>query len=134
MYDSKLEKDFHTNWRRLTRITITPQHIFHPRRKWRFDFAHLESKTAIEIQGFGTGHASYSGMRSDYFKHNEAVRLGWSILYFMSSELCPKKISKTIGYIEHIINTRLGNAPTETEVPIPESKYDAIIRKLRDGR
>lgn len=106
MYDSKLEEKFHKIWTKSTNITLTPQHMFHPRRKWRFDFAHLPSLVAIEIQGWGEGHNSYEGMRSDYYKHNEAVRHGWSILYIMSADLEPKAVNKTIGFLVSVINNR----------------------------
>lgn len=76
--------------------------MFHPRRKWRFDFAFPRIRVAIEIQGYGHGHASYMGMASDYEKHNEAVRYGWYIIYLMSHDI--ENIDVTIEYVVSLLN------------------------------
>lgn len=87
--------------------------MFHPTRKWRFDFAFTNHKLAIEIQGYGKGHADYMSMANDYTKHNEAVRLGWSILYFMGHDIKDEAINKTIEYVLNILN-HTPTTPRET--------------------
>ena len=61
------------------------EHRFHPTRMWRFDFANGSRKIAIEVQGGlwlkKGGHTSGKGVTRDIEKHNEAVRMGWIILY-----------------------------------------------------
>lgn len=61
---------------------MVQQHKFHPTRKWPFDFAHVDTKTAIEIDGgefaFG-GHNRGAQMARDYEKRNEATLLGWRV-------------------------------------------------------
>lgn len=60
------------------------EHRFHPTRKWRFDFANAERRLAVEVQGGlwqKGGHTSGQGVTRDIQKHNEALRLGWMILY-----------------------------------------------------
>lgn len=88
---------------------------------------------AIEIQGFGTGHTSYTGMQRDYFKHNEANRLGWVILYFMSTHLIPTKIGATMNYIELFMKEKYGYVGTDNlrkrEPNLFESKLDKIRRR-----
>lgn len=32
-----------------------PQHMFHPKRKWRLDYAFVQNKVGIELQGAGAG-------------------------------------------------------------------------------
>lgn len=140
MYGSKLEKDFHSEWKKQTRVALTLQHKFHPRRKWRFDFAHLPSQVAIEIQGFGEGHTSYKGMRADYDKHNEAARYGWIILYIMSCDIQPNRISKTIAYILDTIDLRPPEVVRAVRSKKPAaiepkmSTYEKAIRRVLDGR
>ncbi|MFM1842737.1 MAG: hypothetical protein RLZZ490_1474 [Cyanobacteriota bacterium] len=52
-------------------------------RKFRFDFAHVPSKTAIEIQGGiylrHGGHNSAAGLHRDYEKLNLAQWQGWTV-------------------------------------------------------
>lgn len=89
---------------------------------WRFDFAFPKIFLAIEIQGYGKGHASYTSMDKDYKKHNEAVRCGWSILYFMGHQLTDETIEHTIKYVISTINLRTGGAPIELPVQPPSIK------------
>jgi hypothetical protein len=108
-YDnSPLEKAFALAWKH-TDIPILPQHKFHPKRKWAFDFAFPEVFLAIEIQGYGRGHASYLGMKSDYEKHNAAIEFGWTIIYLMKHDLEPKNMKETIDRITAEHERRSGN-------------------------
>jgi len=64
------------------------QHIFHPNRRWRFDFAWIEKKIAVEIDGgqwvvFGGRH----NRDSDRQKINTATAMGWRILRFSTQEI-----------------------------------------------
>lgn len=61
------------------------EHVFHPTRKWRFDYAFLGPKLAIEIDGQGR-HQSYVGFRGDCEKFNSAVLHGWRVLRFVAAE------------------------------------------------
>ena len=57
--------------------------LFHPKRKWRFDFAWEEQKLALEIHGgihSGGRHTRGRGFVEDRAKMNEAVLLGWTVL------------------------------------------------------
>lgn len=45
-------------------------------------------------------------MASDYEKHNEAIRYGWSLMYLMAHDLEKKTIKKTIEYVHHTIILR----------------------------
>jgi very-short-patch-repair endonuclease len=51
-------------------------------RKWEFDFAFVEPKLAIEIDGSGPGHNSDGAVRNDCSKRNAAVEFGWRVLRY----------------------------------------------------
>ena len=63
------------------------QYKFHPARKWRLDFARLDAKTAVEIDGgefmrkagIRGGHNRGAQMAKDYEKRNQAIILGWAV-------------------------------------------------------
>ena len=139
IYDSKLELCLHKYWIENYEETMTPQHKFHPIRAWRFDFAFPSYMIAIEIQGHGTGHTSYEGMRRDYEKHNEAMKLGWGLMYIMSVDLQPHTISKTCSYIELILNTKRGIHEREVSRSVRKddrrgfNPLDEARRKLFEG-
>ncbi len=58
---------------------------FHPRRRWRFDFAWPLYKIAVEVDGgiYCRGrHVRGPGFERDAEKGNEAVMAGWRVLHF----------------------------------------------------
>ena len=63
----------------------TPEYKFHPSRKWRFDFAWIPQKIAVEIEGgiwnYGA-HVRGIHFLSDMEKYNEAGKLGWRVFRF----------------------------------------------------
>ena len=70
-----------------TKLLNFDQYKFHPTRKWRFDFAWPTIKVAVEIQGgtwTGGAHVRGAGYEKDCEKLNNAVLLGWKVLYFTS--------------------------------------------------
>jgi very-short-patch-repair endonuclease len=64
------------------------EYRFHPRRRWRFDFAWPPERVALECDG---GQWAPRGGRhntdQDREKLNEAARLGWRVLRFSSAML-----------------------------------------------
>lgn len=56
---------------------------FHPSRRWRFDFAWIGRRVALEVEG-GTyirgGHSHPAGIENDCIKGAEAAILGWCVI------------------------------------------------------
>ena len=76
---------------------FTREYRFHPRRKWRFDFAWVSRKLAIEVDGAtfaGGRHARGGGLNADYEKSNEAAIWGWRIIRLDSRMIMPAKEHK----------------------------------------
>ena len=64
----------------------TREYMFHPTRKWRFDFAWLSHKLAVEIEGGNGGrHQRRAGFEGDCHKYNAAVLLGWRVLRYTTA-------------------------------------------------
>lgn len=87
---SCLEKSFYDVWSQLyPEIELVTQHRIIPNRQYRFDFAHIDSKVAIEIQGgiwIKSGHTSGRGLRNSYEKLNLAHCRGW-VVFQLSSDM-----------------------------------------------
>jgi very-short-patch-repair endonuclease len=81
------------------------EYVFHPKRKWRFDFAIVDKKIAIEYEGiFGGGksrHTTVSGYTGDTEKYNEAAKLGWKVLRYTA-----KSYGKLIDDINEILKQK----------------------------
>ena len=65
-----------------------------PKRRFRFDFVHIQSRVAIELQGgiYGKGrrrgaHIRPQGYERDCEKNNLAALHGWVVLAFTSGML-----------------------------------------------
>ena len=80
---SELEREFADLWVELyPTIDLHHEHQFIPPRRFRFDFAHLPTKTAIELQGgiwVKSGHNTGTGLLRDYKKLNLATSMGWRV-------------------------------------------------------
>jgi very-short-patch-repair endonuclease len=67
------------------------EHVFHPTRKWRFDFAWpAPYRIAVECEGgihSGGRHVRASGFKADAEKYNEAALLGWRVLRFATEQV-----------------------------------------------
>lgn len=54
-------------------------------REWAFDFLHVETSTAFEVEGIGgqkSRHTTFKGYREDCIKYNEAAWLGYRVIRF----------------------------------------------------
>lgn len=78
---------------------IKKEHVFHPTRKWRFDFALPDKKIAFEYEGIFSGksrHTTISGFSEDCEKYNEAALLDWKVFRFTAKTL--KSVHKIIEF------------------------------------
>ena len=79
----------------------TPEHRFDTARKWRFDFAFVAHKVALEVEGGIYGHrrkdgswstkgahSTPAGILRDMEKYNAAALQGWRVLRVTPSTLC----------------------------------------------
>jgi hypothetical protein len=104
---SSLENEFILMWNVSRGPKLEREHKFHPTRKWRFDFAHVPSSTAIELEGgawSGGRHTRPAGFIADCEKYNAAVMLGWRI-YRIPTDLL------TTDYVNQIKTTHFGPEP-----------------------
>lgn len=100
---SKLEAKFEQLWGLIKgpmlQCNDETKFRFHPTRKWRFDFYHIETKVAIEIQGRGR-HQSEQGYRNDREKINEAQRLGWTVFELTGDQIGWPELERIRDFIE----------------------------------
>lgn len=81
--------------RRFPGVQIVPEYQFHPKRRWRFDFAIPEQKIALECEGglfSGHGHNRGAAMIRDMEKYNAAAILGWRLLRTIPRDIDSGKV------------------------------------------
>ncbi|WP_394265172.1 hypothetical protein [Bergeyella zoohelcum] len=79
---------------------------FHPKRKWRFDFAFPQYRIAVEVEGgvwISGRHTRGKGFINDMEKYNEATSEGWSVLRTIPSQLESKQ---TIDWIQRTLDKK----------------------------
>jgi len=98
-----LENKFHFLWRALNGPDLVREYRFIGNRKWRFDFAHKDTQTAIEIEGgtwSGGRHTRGKGFEGDCEKYNAANDVGWRVYKLTSKMIDRENVLKIIGTIK----------------------------------
>jgi hypothetical protein len=70
-------------------------------RKWAFDFAFLDHKIALEVEGgiwIAGGHSRGSGVKKDMEKYNAAAVLGWRVLRVEPKNLCTNDTAQLVHF------------------------------------
>ena len=102
---SRLEAKFALYWRSLGGPPLVPEFQFHTERKWRADFAHVESRRLIEIEGgvfIGGGgrHNRAAGFIADAEKYLEAFLAGWSVVRLPQKQITAPNVERIIRKIQ----------------------------------
>ena len=103
--ESPLERQFSDLWQMLGGPELKPQHKFEPMRRWRADFAHLASRTLIEIEGglYQQGrHNRAHGYQADCEKYNWATMTGWRVIRLTSMMLTPDYVESIIQWVREV--------------------------------
>lgn len=75
---------------RALKIEYSEEYRFHPKRRWRFDFAITDRMIAIEVEGghWSNGrHTRGKGFEDDCEKYSEAACLGWRLIRVTTSQV-----------------------------------------------
>ena len=89
-------------------------------RRWRFDFAFVEEKIALEIEGGiwkGSvgGHTSGTGYTKDCEKYNTATGMGWRVLRVVSSQI---KSGEMVNWVRDLLGYSTEEDPFPVDNPI----------------
>lgn len=85
------------------------EYVFHPTRKWRFDFSWPSARVALEVEGGawkkgGSRHTRGAGFLGDMAKYNAAVMLRWRVLRCTPQTLCDPE---TIESVRQLLGARV---------------------------
>jgi len=103
---SHLEEQFISLWEyQHPNIDLHREYRFHPKRRYRADFANIESKVLVEIQGgiWGrnrTGHSSGTGIERDCEKFALAASEGWLVFPLSERMITQEWLSAIASSIE----------------------------------
>lgn len=100
-----LSAEFARLWLALDGPYLVTEYKFHPERKWRFDYAHLPTKTAIEINGgvwSGGRHNRGAGYLRDREKVNTAQMLGWKVFELGTGQVTTDNVQAIIEHVTEV--------------------------------
>lgn len=87
-------------------IELVEEHHFHPTRNYSSDYANLDSKTSIELEG-GTNsrykksrHITPQGFKGDREKYLAAMSLGWVVISLTSDMINQINIETIVSTIK----------------------------------
>ncbi len=101
--ESSLERKFKLLWPLVNGPYVEEEHKFHPTRKWRSDFAHIDSKVLIECEGAvwtGGRHTRGGGYIKDCEKYNEAAFNGWAVIRLTGSDINTDNLARIVELIK----------------------------------
>jgi very-short-patch-repair endonuclease len=87
-------------------VEVVKEYTFHPTRKWRFDYAMLSHKIAVEVEGgaWTQGrHTRPKGFIADMEKYNAAALMGWRVLRVTPADLYR---AKTISMLRFAVGVK----------------------------
>lgn len=93
---------FERLWRGLEGPELVTEYRFHPTRKWACDYAHIEARTIIEIDGgvwSGGRHNRGQGYIDDCRKLNAASALGWTVFRIATGMVSVDDVQPIIDHI-----------------------------------
>jgi very-short-patch-repair endonuclease len=99
---SRQERRFLLYWQSLGGPELEREFRFHQTRKWRADFAHIESRTLIEIEGgiyIQGRHNRPQGFAADAEKYLEAALDGWRVLRLTELQITASIVERVIRFI-----------------------------------
>jgi len=94
------------------------EHRFHPTRLWRFDFAWLAYRVAVECEGnvcARGGHLMLSNYLSDIIKYNAAAALDWRVLRYSVKDM----YERPVQVIQEVCNLLRKGVQVELETQLP---------------
>ena len=95
-----LTAQFDALWALLGGPALEREYRFHPTRKWRFDYAHLGAKVAVELDGgvFTQGrHVRGAGFLRDREKINAAQLMGWRVIELGTGQVTAANLEPIIA-------------------------------------
>jgi len=88
-------------------LPLTPEHRWHPTRKWRADFALLTKGILFEVEGgvhSGGRHSRGTGFTADAEKYLEATLAGWTVVRLVPSQLNYPTLEKILTWTQTLPN------------------------------
>ena len=120
---SSLEERFMRLWSLAGGPPLEREYRFHDKRRWRADFAQVEARVLIEVEGgiwVNGRHNRAAGFNADLEKYLEAGLLGWRVF-----RLGPDQITiENVARMERQVRGGFDRFSTESTCPLDAQLID----------
>ena len=99
---SRLEERFLFLWQIAKGPPLEREFRFHAERRWRADFAHIESRSLIEVEGgiwVNRRHNRAAGFNADLEKYLEASLAGWRVFRLGPDQITMENVERLVRVI-----------------------------------
>ena len=99
---SRLEDRFLMLWKAVDGSPLEREYRFHAERRWRADFAQLEARVLIEIEGgiwVNGRHNRAAGFNADLEKYLEAGLAGWRVFRLGPDQITLENVRRLVALL-----------------------------------
>ena len=99
---SRLEDRFLWLWKQVGGPDLEREFRFYPERRWRADFAHIETRTLIEIEGgiwVNGRHNRAAGFNADLEKYLAAGLDGWRVFRLGPDQIRLEVVERLVAFL-----------------------------------
>jgi very-short-patch-repair endonuclease len=99
---SRLEDRFLMLWKASGGPQLEREYRFHTERRWRADFAQMEARVLIEVEGgiwVNGRHNRAAGFNADLEKYLEAGLAGWRVFRFGPDQITLENVRRLAGLL-----------------------------------
>ena len=118
---SRLEERFLMLWKHVKGPDLEREYRFHDKRRWRADFAQMEARVLIEIEGgiwVNGRHNRAAGFNADLEKYMEASLAGWRVFRFGPDQITLENVERLAALVVAAI--RASHPPTLHHAETPK--------------
>jgi very-short-patch-repair endonuclease len=115
-----LEDHFLMLWKHTNGPVLEREYRFHHERRWRADFAHVEARVLIEVEGgiwVNGRHNRAAGFNADLEKYLAAGLAGWRVFRFGPDQITMENVERLAVLVAEA--TRPSQPPTLHQVETP---------------
>ena len=99
----KFTGSFEKLWKQCGGPVLATEHRYHKTRMWRFDYAHLDTNVAIELDGglfTGGGHVRPQHVQDTCDKKNEAILAGWVVFTLGTGIITEDRVRAIVEFVK----------------------------------
>jgi len=102
---SRLEDRFLMLWKASGGAPLEREYHFHDKRRWRADFAHLQARCLIEVEGgiwVNGRHNRAAGFNADLEKYLEAGLAGWRVFRLGPDQITLENVQRLVALVQRL--------------------------------